>query len=58
MPPLPPVPTVQLNAAVPLAPVPSVTVTVALPEPAAVGVPEIRPEVELTETPPGRPVAA
>src|SRR5258708_38375501 len=48
--------TVQLKVAEPDAPVVSLAVTVGLPGAAAVGVPEIRPEV-LMDSPAGRPVA-
>jgi hypothetical protein len=49
--------TVQLNEAEPEAPVVSLAVTVTLGVPAVVGVPEIRPDVELIDSPAGRPVA-
>ena len=49
--------TVQLKVAVPAAPVVSVAVTVTLDEPAVVGVPVIRPDEELMDSPAGRPVA-
>ncbi len=59
VPQVPPLPaaTVQLNEAEPVAPVVSLAVTVTLEVPAAVGVPEIRPEEELMDSPAGRPVA-
>ena len=41
----------------PVAPVVSLAVTVTLEVPAVVGVPEIRPVVELIDSPAGRPVA-
>ena len=56
-PPPPPVVTVQLKVAVPAAPVVSVAVTVALVVAAVVGVPEMRPEEELMESPAGSPLA-
>ena len=49
--------TVQLNVAVPAAPVVSVAVTVALVVAAVVGVPEMRPEEELMDSPAGSPLA-
>jgi hypothetical protein len=49
--------TVQVNVAEPDAPVVSVAVTVTLEVPAVVGVPEISPVEELTDSPAGRPVA-
>jgi hypothetical protein len=55
--PLPLVATVQLKVAVPAAPVVSVAVTVALVVPAVVGVPEIRPDEELMDSPAGSPLA-
>jgi hypothetical protein len=48
---------VQVKDAEPVAPVVSFAVTVTLFEPAVVGVPEIRPVVELIDRPAGRPVA-
>ena len=48
---------VQVKEAEPEAPVVSVAVTVTVKVPAAVGVPEIRPVLELIERPVGRPVA-
>src|ERR1700676_4341396 len=54
--PPPPAVTVQLNEADPEAPVVSLAVTVTLEVPAVVGVPEIRPEAELMDSPAGRPV--
>ena len=50
--------TVQLNDAEPDAPVVSVAVTVTVEVPAVVGVPEISPVEELTDSPAGSPVAA
>src|SRR5450755_3219106 len=55
--PPPPAVTVQLNEADPEAPVVSLAVTVTLEVPAVVGVPEIRPEEELMDSPAGRPAA-
>src|SRR5450759_2429033 len=55
--PPPPAVTVQLNEADPVAPVVSLAVTVTLEVPAVVGVPEIRPEEELMDSPAGRPAA-
>ena len=49
--------TVQLNDAEPAAPVVSVAVTVTVEVPAVVGVPEISPVEELTDSPAGSPVA-
>jgi hypothetical protein len=49
--------TVQVNAADPDAPVPSVAVTVTEYVPAVVGVPLIRPEEELIDSPGGSPPA-
>src|SRR6266571_9483206 len=49
--------TVQLNEADPEAPVVSLAVTVVLDVAALVGVPLIRPEEELMDSPAGRPVA-
>src|SRR6202020_800134 len=53
----PPELTVQLKVADPDAPVVSVALTVTDDVPAVVGVPEIRPVEELTDSPAGRPVA-
>src|ERR1700730_4609310 len=49
--------TVQVNEADPEAPVVSFAVTVTLEVPAVVGVPEISPVEELTDSPAGRPAA-
>src|SRR5579862_3047705 len=49
--------TVQLNVAEPDAPVVSLAVTVTVEVPAVVGVPEISPDEELTDSPAGSPVA-
>src|SRR5579862_1995530 len=49
--------TVQLNVAEPEAPVVSLAVTVTVEVPAVVGVPEISPDEELTDSPAGSPVA-
>ena len=55
---VPPVPfTVQVNEVEPEAPVPSVALTVTFEVPAVVGVPEIRPDEELIDSPAGRPEA-
>ena len=48
---------VQVKVADPLAPVVSVAVTVTLEVPAVVGVPEMRPEDGLMDSPAGRPLA-
>ena len=48
---------VQVKVALPLAPVVSVAVTVTVEVAAVVGVPEIRPVVELIDRPAGSPVA-
>ena len=48
---------VQLKVALPLAPVVSYALNVTLDVAAVVGVPEIRPVVELIDRPAGRPVA-
>ena len=49
--------TVHVNDVDPVAPVVSLAKTVTLLVPAAVGVPEIRPVLELIDRPAGRPVA-
>src|SRR5690348_15254835 len=54
---VPAVVTVQVNEADPVAPVVSFAVTVTVEVPAAVGVPEISPVVELIDSPAGRPAA-
>jgi len=54
----PPVPLiVQVNDVLPEAPVLSLADAVTLNVPAVVGVPEIRPDEELIDRPPGRPLA-
>jgi hypothetical protein len=55
--PVPPVATAHAKEVEPLAPVVSRAVTVTVELPAAVGVPEMRPEAELMDSPAGRPVA-